>query len=97
LDTKHGVPAPYTTLGVAAAMLFRARDEEGRMHPKDEFFVREIYPRGMDFILREVCGLDPERERTLINNIKRAYRHVIKDSKNWFHLIDQTAETQQLG
>ncbi len=88
MDAKHGVPAPCTTLGVAAAMLFRGKDEKGETHEKDRVFAIETYPRGIDFILKEVCGLDFKRERNLINNIKEAYEFIIKDPKNWFSWLN---------
>lgn len=59
LDLRHGVPAPNTLLGIAAAMHFRAVDEEGRMHPPDAQFVAEWVPQGPEAILVNLCGLNP--------------------------------------
>jgi len=83
LDVKHSIPAPYTTLGVAAATLFRARDENGELFKKDQIFVEETYPHGIDYILRQICGLDFEYEEKLVESIKDAYAFLVRDPKNW--------------
>lgn len=59
LDLRHGVPAPATLRAIAAAMHFRATDEEGRLHPADARFAAEWVPRGPEAILVGLCGLDP--------------------------------------
>jgi len=76
LDQKNGVPAPCTTVGTAAAMFFRAKDEKGNLYFKDKLFADEIYPRGIDYILKEVCGLDPVKDRSLFRKIKEAYHQI---------------------
>jgi mannitol-1-phosphate 5-dehydrogenase len=60
LDLKHGIPAPYTVIGAAAA--------------KDRFFVEELYSKGVDHVLSVACGLDPNRpeERRLRGEIRNA-------------------------
>jgi len=74
LDAKHSISFTYTSLGVAATFLFRGRDKNGKIYPADEFFMKEIYPRGIDFILREICGLDFSREKNIVNEIKKCMR-----------------------
>ena len=88
LDEKHSVPAPFTTLAAAAAVLFRGRDDEGRLYPRDKVFAEEIYPRGIDHILEEVCGLSFEREKNLVEEIKRTYRLLAEDPQNWLSIVD---------
>jgi len=88
LDAKHLVPAPFTTLGVAAATLFRGKDDKGKLYSKDKVFAEKIYPHGIDFILKKICGLDLEREKTISNNIEKAYKFVVKDTKNWISLLE---------
>jgi len=83
LDAKHGIRAPCTTLGVAAATLFRARDENGELYSKDRVFVEETYPRGIDCILRETCSLHFAKEKTLVESIKEAYESLVRDPGNW--------------
>jgi mannitol-1-phosphate 5-dehydrogenase len=87
LDTKHSVRAPFTSLGVAAATLFRARDETGSLYPKDKVFAEETYPQGIDLVLKDVCGLNFEKERIIIEGVKKAYDAIARDPKNWFRLI----------
>jgi len=87
LDFKHHVPAPSTTLSIAAATLYRGRDEKGRLFEKDEFFAREIYPRGIDYIVTNVCGLDPEREQELIRGIKDAYEFISRNPREWLRWL----------
>lgn len=87
LDAKHSIPFNYTSLGVAAAFLFRGRDESGKLYPADEYFAREIYPRGVDFILKEVCGLDFLKEENIVSEIKRLYNIVAESPKEWFTRI----------
>lgn len=88
LDGKHSVPAPFTTLGVAAAVLFRGTDEKGRLHPRDKVFAEEIYPRGIDYIFKEICGLSLEREKSIVDNINDIYRVLVEDPQNWLSLVD---------
>jgi len=83
LDAKHNIPAPSTTLGAAAAIFFRGRDEKGELYKKDRVFVEEVYPRGIDYILKEVCGLDPEKEKNIVQGIKEAYELLAEDPKSW--------------
>jgi len=89
LEQKHDIPAPCTTIGTAAAMLFRGRDEGGSLYDNDRVFVEQVCPHGIEYILKEVCGLDPQQDRTITDNIKKAYEFVIKDPHNWFSWLQQ--------
>jgi len=62
-DIAHGVEAPVTALGVAAGMRFRATDEHGQLYPADAAFATEVYPRGIEHVMRDVCGLHPQRDK----------------------------------
>jgi mannitol-1-phosphate 5-dehydrogenase len=59
LDAAEGVPAPATIAALVAALSFRATDEHGRRYPADEEFGRNFEARGLEWVLTEVCGLDP--------------------------------------
>ena len=87
LDEKHSVPAPFTTLAVAAAVLFRGRDDKGRLYPRDKVFAEEICPRGTDYVLKEICGLSLEREKSIADNIKRTYRLLVEQPHNWLSIV----------
>ena len=78
LDMRHGVPAPNTLVGIAAAMRFRAADEEGRLHPPDAAFIEEWISRGPEAILAGVCGLDPAdpSEAACIREVAAAYERI---------------------
>ena len=83
LDAKHSIPAPCTTLAVAAAILFQGKDEKGELYKRDRIFIEQAYSQGIGYILREICGLDFERERALIQSIKEAYEFLLRDPRNW--------------
>ncbi|MEM1582553.1 MAG: mannitol-1-phosphate 5-dehydrogenase [Candidatus Bathyarchaeia archaeon] len=91
LDEKHSVRYTCTTLGVAAAIQFRGKDENGKLYPADEFFLKEIYPRGIDFILKEICGLNPIKEKNIFDAIKKIHKFIVKDPKIWPIIVEQEA------
>jgi mannitol-1-phosphate 5-dehydrogenase len=80
LGVKHGLASPNIALGVAAGMLFRGKDENGELYPQDKQFAEEIYPRGVDYVLKEVCGLNPNspQEAQVMVNIKMAHNHLVQ-------------------
>ena len=84
LSVKHGLVSPNITLGVAAGMLFREKDENGVLFPKDQQFVEQTYPQGIDYVLREICGLNPEspQEANLMKNIKKAHQQLVQKGNN---------------
>ena len=87
LDAKHGVPAPYTVIGAAAAMLFRAVDEHGDLYARDRFFAEELYSKGVDHVLSIACGLDPKHteERRIRGEIRNALHKLQKIPWKEFH------------
>jgi len=87
LAEKHSVPTPFTTLIIPAAMLFRGKDDEGKLDSRDKAFVNEVFPLGIDHILRAICGLDNDKEASLISNIKKDYEKITNDPKNWFNAV----------
>jgi mannitol-1-phosphate 5-dehydrogenase len=80
LDTKHSISAPYTTLGIAAAMLFRGRGPDGQLFPADQRFCREAYPKGADYVLETVCGLEPNfpQDQSLINAVIKTHQFLLE-------------------
>jgi mannitol-1-phosphate 5-dehydrogenase len=71
-DLAHGIDPPVTARGAAAACFFRKRDELGNLYEEDEQFQHLIFPRGIDYILAKVCGLEGknESEQRIISLIK---------------------------
>ena len=57
LDAEEGVPAPATTLALAAGFFFRAIDEHGQPFPADARFAEELQIHGLDWALTHTCGL----------------------------------------
>ena len=80
LDAKHSISAPHTTLGTAAAMLFRAKGPDGQLSPEDQRFCQEVYPQGIDYLLETVCGLNPQspQDRPLTDAIKKAHQFLLE-------------------
>lgn len=62
MDLREGVEAPMTALCAAAGMQFRAPDGNGELFPPDREFLDEMVPKGLDFVLQEVCGLKPGQQ-----------------------------------
>jgi len=87
LTHKHKILAPLTTLSTAAAMFFRAKDEKGKLYPTDRDFAEKIYRRGVDYVVRRVCGLDPVVDKAIVDNIKKAYVDISKAPSNWFSAL----------
>jgi mannitol-1-phosphate 5-dehydrogenase len=89
MDAKHGIEAPNIALGVAAAMLFRGKDENGELFEEDRRFAVELYPRGIDYVLREVCGLNPDsaQEKRVMDNIRMTYKSLLKNPRGWGSLL----------
>lgn len=83
MGVKHGLVSSNITLGVAAGMLFRGKDENGELFHKDQQFVEEIYSLGIDYVIKAVCGLNPSypQEALLIDNIKKAHKRLLKKFK----------------
>jgi mannitol-1-phosphate 5-dehydrogenase len=73
MDIKHGIIPRYTALAIAAGFFFRATDEKGELFPKDSKFHADKEMYGINFILDNVCGLDPEKDKTLMAKILEAY------------------------
>jgi len=60
LDHAHGIDAPNTVLGAAAALMFEATDENGEVFGPDRALVRRVREESAVDVLRDVCGLTGE-------------------------------------
>jgi mannitol-1-phosphate 5-dehydrogenase len=68
LCLKHGIPPNHIALALACAFFFNAVGEDGRPFESDvEFRVKEI-PRGIDHLLKNICGMENEETRSLVRN-----------------------------
>jgi hypothetical protein len=50
-------------------LYFRAKDENGKMFPGDEEFDDALREKGLFYVLINLCGLDPGRDRNVIDFI----------------------------
>lgn len=75
LDLKHSIEPNATATVLAAALLFRATDEHGELYPSDKEFATKWYPRGVEVILTELCGLnaDDELQRRIIERVRKLH------------------------
>jgi mannitol-1-phosphate 5-dehydrogenase len=80
LDLRHNVEPMATAKVLASALLFRATDDEGKMYPKDEEFVRKWYPKGVEKILTELCGLDENdiAQRRIIERVRNLHDKLVR-------------------
>jgi mannitol-1-phosphate 5-dehydrogenase len=78
LDDAMMVDAPLTVQAAAAAFAFHATDEQGRHFPADTAFHETLAAKGLDFMLKEVCGLDAAKpaEARIIEAIRQAYEQL---------------------
>lgn len=77
LDVKHGIIPRYTALGIAAAMSFRVVDENGRPFEGDQKLIEEFERHGIDYILKNFCGLESREHDGLIDLIKQAHKNMV--------------------
>jgi mannitol-1-phosphate 5-dehydrogenase len=69
LAEKHSLPYNDIIKAFIAGCDFRATDEHGSLFPEDKRFAEEVYTRGMNYILEEVCSLDPDSDKHLRKSI----------------------------
>jgi mannitol-1-phosphate 5-dehydrogenase len=85
LDAHEDVPAPATSLTLAAALFFRAPDEHGQLFPADALFAREFEEHGLEWVLSEVCRLSEREpaEARLREEAKRCYAYLQSRPEDW--------------
>ncbi len=67
-DLERGIEPAVTARGAAAACFFWKMDERGQPFGPDELFRKLVLPKGLGFVLSEVCGLseaDPVDRRVM--------------------------------
>jgi len=64
-----GCPVDYLLRTFACGLCFRATDESGHMFPVDVEFVKTINDKGLNYLLVNLCGLSPVKDRELIDRI----------------------------
>ncbi|MFC1558518.1 mannitol-1-phosphate 5-dehydrogenase [candidate division KSB1 bacterium] len=73
MDIKHKINYENTLKLIAAAMLFRAKDENGDLYFRDEQFVNSVYSKGIENVLIAVCRLQSNEDKEIIEDI--IYHH----------------------
>lgn len=71
LCAAHRLPFHHIAEAYRAALNFTATDEAGHSYPPDIEFLQNIFSRGLNTVLREVCHLNPEDpiDKTVIEEI----------------------------
>lgn len=83
---ENGIDPVVTALCAAAGMRFRATGEKGKMYERDREFAQSIWPRGLQAILTDTCGLeDKGREGTA--------RRMIADADARLHTLLMSARS----
>jgi mannitol-1-phosphate 5-dehydrogenase len=74
LCAGKGLPFGGIAEAAGAAFQFAAPDEDGALYPGDarfrqEYFPSGVSPRGIETALREVCGLDKDRDKAVYETL----------------------------
>jgi len=85
LDAQEQVGAPATMLATAAGFLFRATDEHGDLFPADARFAEDFDRLGLDWALRDICGLVPTEpiDGGLARGIGEAFSYLKGRRDDW--------------
>jgi len=85
LDAAEGVPAPATTLALAAGFFFQATDEKGELMPADQQFQRRLSEEGFGAVVRDICRLDPSvpSEVEIMEAVAQSYERLQSRKKRW--------------
>ncbi|MFC1562618.1 mannitol-1-phosphate 5-dehydrogenase [candidate division KSB1 bacterium] len=78
LDRKHGVNYDNTAKAIASAVLFRAKDESGKLFHKDEIFVKNIYSEGIEKVLTDVCKFNKVSDSEIIEKINLFHEQILE-------------------
>jgi mannitol-1-phosphate 5-dehydrogenase len=89
MDMKNKITPRFTALGIASAFMFNAVDEKGKMFDDDAKFIEELKQNGLDYMLKNACGLDTNinDQKELIILIKHAYGLIEAWDSNIAHHI----------
>ncbi len=81
MDLRHSTDYENTAKALAAALLFRAEDENGKLFAKDEIFVKDFYSGGVEKVLTEICKIDKESDRAIIEKVKSIHNKIAEAGK----------------
>jgi len=63
-----GIEPRCIALGYACALFFKATDDEGKMFEGDRKFHEKEMPRGLDYVLEKISGIDKESIKSIIRS-----------------------------
>ncbi|MCL5019241.1 MAG: mannitol-1-phosphate 5-dehydrogenase [Patescibacteria group bacterium] len=73
LEQKYNLPFSHALLGIATALLFRKEDETGKLFPRDDEFIKTVYPSGIPSVLQKISGFNPSLDSYLIKTIEQLH------------------------
>ena len=82
MQIKHNINYDNTAKVVAAAMLFKAKDENGNLFHKDKLFIDSINKRGVEKILLNKCKLKSKIYTHAVERIIEYFNELKKDKEN---------------
>jgi mannitol-1-phosphate 5-dehydrogenase len=71
---KTGSPVDNILLTFVYGLSFRAKDEYGNMFPSDNEFLLLLNKKGLEFVLINLCGLNPAADTQIIGSILNCYK-----------------------
>lgn len=71
---------PYSKIlyALMTGFVFRAKDENENMFPKDAEFAEELSQKGLDYMLAKVCGFDKEKYPKIVKEANKCFEVLIK-------------------
>jgi mannitol-1-phosphate 5-dehydrogenase len=77
---ENGIEPVESAFTAAAACFFRKTDENGDLFPGDREFAEQIFPQGIDAILKTVAGLSPQipTEKKILKLIREQFELIKK-------------------
>ncbi len=72
---KYNLPVEKIMNALVHGFHFRAKDENGNMHPNDQH-LKEIYSISPAKVIEEVCGIDPQEDPLLFNDVLTADQQI---------------------
>ena len=84
LSARYSLPLSRILAGIAAALHFAAKDEDGSMLTQDAEFIQLVSAQGISSVLRAVSGLSEESDIGLIDTIVHYYQILDERQANIF-------------
>jgi mannitol-1-phosphate 5-dehydrogenase len=76
---RHNLSFDKISFILACGMHFRSTDDSGKLHPADADFIEKYQFAQPEKILREVCGMDPVRDKNIFDSVITANNSLINE------------------